>query len=194
MTLEMAASIQEPRRRYPMRRHKILTLGTAKTKTICSLREETQRTSKAETEDYMNNGLATLSLFMLGATVFVSSAQAQRHGGFASAPAGRNGMALSRGGSMRTGVEPACAAATGFLVIRDLRRTSTLITAMITVTTPSREKSRRLQTRSSSRPLSHPPRRPCRFRLSRWCLNCKAIIGCELRTMGSRRLVDNPAR
>jgi hypothetical protein len=52
----------------------------------------------------MKNRLVVASLAMLGATVFVSPAQAQRHGGFASAPAGRNGMAFSRGGGMRTGV------------------------------------------------------------------------------------------
>jgi hypothetical protein len=51
----------------------------------------------------MNNRLVVLTLAMLGATVFVSPAQAQRHGGFASPPAGRNGMALSRGGGMRIG-------------------------------------------------------------------------------------------
>jgi hypothetical protein len=52
----------------------------------------------------MSNRLVGLTLAMLGATVFVSPAQAQRHGGFASAPAGRNGMALSRGGGMRAGI------------------------------------------------------------------------------------------
>ena len=52
----------------------------------------------------MKNRLVALTLAMLGAAVFVSPAQAQRHGGFASAPAGRGGMALSRGGGMRTGV------------------------------------------------------------------------------------------
>jgi hypothetical protein len=87
-----------------MRGRKILTLGTAKT--ICRLSEETPRTSQAETEEYMNNRLATLSLFMLGATVFVSSAQAQRHVGFASAQAGRTGTASSRGGRVRSTVSP----------------------------------------------------------------------------------------
>lgn len=52
----------------------------------------------------MKNRLVAVSLAMLGATVLASPAQAQRHGGFASAPAGRNGMALSRGRGMRTGV------------------------------------------------------------------------------------------
>jgi hypothetical protein len=84
-----------------MRGHKILTLGTAETKTICSLREETQRNSKAETEEYMKNRLATLSLLMLGATVFASSAQAQGRGAFASAPASRTGTAFPRGGGVR---------------------------------------------------------------------------------------------
>jgi hypothetical protein len=51
----------------------------------------------------MKNRLVVVSVAMLGAAVFVSPAQAQRHGG-ASAPGGRGGMALSRGGSMRTGV------------------------------------------------------------------------------------------
>ncbi len=87
-----------------LRGRKILTLGTAET--ICSLWEETQRTSKAETEEHMNSRLATLSLFMLGAAVFVSSAQAQRHVAFASAPAGRTGTALSRGGHVRSTVSP----------------------------------------------------------------------------------------
>jgi hypothetical protein len=88
-----------------MRGHKILTLGAAETKTICSLREEMQRTSKAETEEYMNNRLATLSLFILGATVFVSSAQAQGRVAFASAPASRTRTAFSRGGG-RTAAVP----------------------------------------------------------------------------------------
>jgi hypothetical protein len=89
-----------------MRGHKILTLGATETKTICSLREESQRTSKAETEEYMNNRLATLSLFMLGATVFVSSTQAQRRVAFASAPASRPGTGFSRGRGVRTTVVP----------------------------------------------------------------------------------------
>jgi hypothetical protein len=67
------------------------------------LEEETRRTSNAETDWCMKNWLVAVSVAMLGAAVFVSPAQAQRHGG-ASAPAGRNGMALSRGGGMRTGV------------------------------------------------------------------------------------------
>ena len=54
----------------------------------------------------MNNRLAMLSLFMLGATVFVSSAQAQRRVAFASAPASRPGTAFSRGGGVRTTVVP----------------------------------------------------------------------------------------
>ena len=79
-----------------------MTLATAKT--ICSLGEEVRRSSNVETDWCMNNRLVVFILAMLGATVFVSSAQAQRHGGFASAPAGRNGMALSRGRGMRTGI------------------------------------------------------------------------------------------
>jgi hypothetical protein len=85
-----------------MRGHKILTVGTAKA--ISSVPEETQRTSKAWTEEYMNNRLATLSVFILGATLFVSSAQAQRRVAFASARAGRTGTAFSRGGGVRTTV------------------------------------------------------------------------------------------
>jgi hypothetical protein len=68
------------------------------------MEEETRRSFKVETGWCMKNRLVAVSLAMLGATVFVSPAQAQRHGGFASAPAGRNGMAFSRGGGMRTGV------------------------------------------------------------------------------------------
>lgn len=45
----------------------------------------------------MQNRLITLSLAMLGATVFVSSARAQRHVAFASPPAGRTGMGVLRG-------------------------------------------------------------------------------------------------
>ena len=47
----------------------------------------------------MNNRLVALSLAILGATVFVPSAQAQRH--MASGPAGRPGTAGARLGSMR---------------------------------------------------------------------------------------------
>lgn len=52
----------------------------------------------------MNNRLVALSLAMLGATVFVSSAQAQRHVAFASAPTSRTGSAVSRVGGVRTGL------------------------------------------------------------------------------------------
>ena len=48
----------------------------------------------------MNNHLVALSIAILGATVFVPSAQAQRH--VASAPAGRPGAAVAWRGSART--------------------------------------------------------------------------------------------
>jgi hypothetical protein len=48
----------------------------------------------------MNDRLVALLLAILGATVFVPSAQAQRH--VASAPVGRPGLAVERRGSMRT--------------------------------------------------------------------------------------------
>jgi hypothetical protein len=48
----------------------------------------------------MNNHLVALSVAILGATVFVPSAQAQRHG--ASAPAGRPGAAVAWHGGART--------------------------------------------------------------------------------------------
>jgi hypothetical protein len=51
----------------------------------------------------MNRLPIALSLAMLGATVFVLSAQAQRHG---SAPSGRVGTAVSRGRSIRPGSLP----------------------------------------------------------------------------------------
>ena len=50
----------------------------------------------------MNNRLVALFLVMLGATVFVSSAQAQRHVAFAFVPASRTGTAISQGGGVRT--------------------------------------------------------------------------------------------
>jgi len=51
----------------------------------------------------MINRLVALSLAVLGATIFVPSAHAQRHGGFASAPAARTGTSLSGRRGMRTG-------------------------------------------------------------------------------------------
>ncbi len=53
----------------------------------------------------MNNRLVALALGMLGATVFASFAQAQRHGS-AAAPAGRVGTAVSRSGGRGTGFRP----------------------------------------------------------------------------------------
>jgi hypothetical protein len=43
----------------------------------------------------MNKRLVALSLAVFGAAIFVSSAQAQRHAGFTSAPEGRTGRAVS---------------------------------------------------------------------------------------------------
>jgi hypothetical protein len=50
----------------------------------------------------MINRVVALCLVMLGATVFVSSAHAQRHGGFAPAPVGRTGTGGSGRRGMRT--------------------------------------------------------------------------------------------
>ena len=54
---------------------------------------------KAETDECMNKRLVALSLAMLGATLFVSSAQAQRR--VASAPASRTGTAVKPGSGIR---------------------------------------------------------------------------------------------
>jgi hypothetical protein len=53
----------------------------------------------------MNNRLVALAFGVLGATVFSSFAQAQRHGS-AAAPAGRVGTAISRSGGRRIGSLP----------------------------------------------------------------------------------------
>jgi hypothetical protein len=51
----------------------------------------------------MNNRLVAVSLVMFGTIVFVSSAQAQRHGAFATSSSNRTGRAIVRGGGLRTG-------------------------------------------------------------------------------------------
>jgi hypothetical protein len=51
----------------------------------------------------MNNLLVTVSLATLGTIVFLSPAQAQRHGAFANPPSNRTGRAIARGGGLRTG-------------------------------------------------------------------------------------------
>jgi hypothetical protein len=50
----------------------------------------------------MNNCLVATSLAVLGATVFGASAQAQGHGAFASAPAGRSGSVVRQGHGARS--------------------------------------------------------------------------------------------
>jgi hypothetical protein len=51
----------------------------------------------------MRSGLVALSIAVLGATLFVSSADAQGHGGFAGGPGGHSGSGSFRGGGGRGG-------------------------------------------------------------------------------------------
>jgi len=59
--------------------------------------------SKAETGWFMVNRLVAIFLALLGAILFVASAQAQGHGAFTSAPAGRTGTAGGHGHAVRSG-------------------------------------------------------------------------------------------
>jgi len=130
----------------------------------------------------MINRLVGLPLAILGAMVFVSSAHAQGHGAFSSAPGGRAGMV----GSGRRGGRP----------IAGLRRSHHSSTGSGYVpyfyddydSEPEMSEPSPQTVEATAQPA---PRQQCRNQ--DWCSNCKATIGCDSQITASRRPAHKPA-
>ena len=140
----------------------------------------------------MNHRLIALFLALLGWTFLVSSAKAQRHGGFAPA------------GASRTAISPGFGGRANFARLRRVRRfaRSSAYAPYYYYSDydyldydsgPGPEPGMIEAPPPSSSPRSPLPRRPRRTRPSLYCLNYKAITGSALQTTASRRLARNPA-
>lgn len=137
-----------------------------------------------EMASIMKKLLITVSLATIGTIVFVSPVQAQRHGAFAAPPSSRTGRAIAPGGGLRT----------GFVHPHRVKR-SFANSGFGLYFYPEDESEPGIVDLPPQ--IVSPPtalRRQFRARSRRSCLNCRTIIGRELQTTVSGRLVDNPVR